>query len=159
MWKSIRENYVPTQPRANPAALNRQFETLINEATPETILLSPDTDLTRGVGHFIASQMQFLVEAEEAGLSIFNHRIRKANFEESVLNSILLYVPHSLSHRLDSPRYSIVPRDVRRVIDFMHASLDQPLRLSDLVDVAQIPGRTLNSHFREFTGYSPMAAS
>ncbi|NJO38591.1 MAG: helix-turn-helix domain-containing protein, partial [Rhizobiales bacterium] len=34
---------------------------------------------------------------------------------------------------------------------------DEPIRLSDIVEIAGVPGRTLNSHFREFTGYSPMA--
>lgn len=140
----------------NRAALNRQFEVLTGQAHQGTIFLQPDTDLTRGIGEFINCQMRFLVDAEEAGVSVFDHRLRKTNFEDAILNAILLYLPHSHSHKLDSPSYAIVPGDVKRTIDFIHANLNQPLRLADLVRIAGIPGRTLNTHFREFAGQSPM---
>jgi AraC-like DNA-binding protein len=48
------------------------------------------------------------------------------------------------------------PRGVKRAIDYMHANLDAPITLADLVAVAGVPGRTLFHHFRAFKGVAPM---
>ena len=141
----------------NPAALSRQFEILTQELLSDSILLIPETDLSTGIGQFIAGQMKFLAEAEDAGLCVLGHRLRKSNFEDSILNAILLYLPHSHSHLLEDPRYHPVSKDVRRVMEYMEAHLDQPITLSDLVTVAGVPARTLSAHFRQFTGRSMMA--
>ena len=49
------------------------------------------------------------------------------------------------------------PRDVKRTIDYIEASLTQPMTLSELVAIANVPMRTLSQHFKAATGMSPMA--
>jgi transcriptional regulator GlxA family with amidase domain len=50
----------------------------------------------------------------------------------------------------------VSPKGVKRAIDYMHANLDAPITLADLVAVAGVPGRTLFQHFRVFKGVPPM---
>ena len=70
---------------------------------------------------------------------------------------MLLFCPHSGSELLTRPSARPAPRDVRRVVDFIRAHSGRALSLADLVKVAGVPGRTLNDHFRAFTGLSPVA--
>jgi transcriptional regulator GlxA family with amidase domain len=39
----------------------------------------------------------------------------------------------------------------------LHANLDAPLTLADLVAASGVSGRTLRHHFRHFKGMAPMA--
>ena len=47
-------------------------------------------------------------------------------------------------------------RDVRLAIDYIEANLGAAIGLPGLVAAAGVPGRTLQQHFREFEGTSPM---
>ena len=50
----------------------------------------------------------------------------------------------------------IVPRDVKRAVDYMRAQLDAPITVADITAASGIAGRTLFKHFQEFHGISPM---
>jgi transcriptional regulator GlxA family with amidase domain len=50
----------------------------------------------------------------------------------------------------------IAPRDVGRVVHYMHANLAAPITLADLVRESCVAGRTLLQHFRDFKGVPPM---
>ncbi|MBV8335733.1 MAG: AraC family transcriptional regulator, partial [Alphaproteobacteria bacterium] len=55
--------------------------------------------------------------------------------------------------RLERP---IIPRDVKRAIDYIEANLDVAIGLPEIVAASGVPGRTLIQHFRDFKGTSPM---
>jgi AraC-like DNA-binding protein len=79
-----------------------------------------------------------------------------SRFEQLFMTRLLLEHPHNHSdaiRRLDRP---LSPRGVKRVIDYIHANLDAPITVADLVAVSGIAGRTLFEHFRAFEGISPM---
>lgn len=80
-----------------------------------------------------------------------------AQIQEFIATTLLLHQPHELSSELHGPSALPAPRDVRRVIDYIQANLTSPIRLDDLITIANVPGRTLNEHFRRFIGLSPMA--
>lgn len=80
-----------------------------------------------------------------------------AQLQEFIATTLLYHHAHDLSEELHGSVALPAPRDVKRVIDYIHANLSQPIRLSDLISVANVPGRTLNGHFRRFLGLSPMA--
>jgi AraC-like DNA-binding protein len=51
----------------------------------------------------------------------------------------------------------IVPRGVKKAIDFIEANLGSPITVADLIAVSELSGRTLFKHFSDFVGTSPMA--
>jgi transcriptional regulator GlxA family with amidase domain len=51
---------------------------------------------------------------------------------------------------------TVVPRDVKRAIAYMDATLDATIALSDIVAAAGVAGRTLFKHFRDFKGTTPL---
>ena len=54
-------------------------------------------------------------------------------------------------------KQSIAPRDVKRVLDYIHANLELAITLEDLVAVSGVPDRTLQRHFADNLGCGPMA--
>jgi len=59
--------------------------------------------------------------------------------------------------RLEARGFAPAPGDVKRALDYLHTHYAEPVALEDLVAVSRVPGRTLNEHFRAFTGLSPLA--
>jgi adenylate cyclase len=49
-----------------------------------------------------------------------------------------------------------VPRDVKKAIAYLRASLCRPVSMAELVRHCGVPARTLNKHFRAFLDLSPM---
>jgi transcriptional regulator GlxA family with amidase domain len=64
--------------------------------------------------------------------------------------------PHTYSDALQRRESTILPRDVRRAVDYIEANLEQAVTVADLVNVTGVAGRTLFMHFKEFRGVSPM---
>jgi AraC-like DNA-binding protein len=77
-------------------------------------------------------------------------------FAEFVVMGLLLYHPHNHSDALRRSAQAIVPRDIKRAVDYLEAHPDSPLAVADLVAASQVAGRTLFQHFRDFKGTSPM---
>jgi AraC-like DNA-binding protein len=51
---------------------------------------------------------------------------------------------------------AILPGDVVRALDWLRAHLGEPVDLETLAQVAGVPPRTLESHFRQFLGTTPL---
>lgn len=49
-----------------------------------------------------------------------------------------------------------MPGDVVRAIKWIDAHLSEPLRIDTLADVAGVPARTLEAHFRQYVGMTPL---
>lgn len=137
--------------------MRRRLQTLIGREVKGRIVFDPLLDLTQGAGAAIASAMQLIVTAQDGGCDVFADPLRETHFEEVVLSTLLLYQPHSHQGLLERPAPCPASRDVKRAIDYIHAHLEQPISLEILVAVSGVPGRTLNEHFRQFTGLAPMA--
>ncbi len=134
-----------------------RLHVLTGEEIRGVIEFDPILDIANGAGRLIASNMEMIVAEEGRGRNVFADRLREAHFIETTLTTLLLYHPHSHHALLERPAASPASRDVKRVLDYLHEHLEDPVSLEDLVAIANVPGRTLNEHFRAFTGYAPMA--
>ncbi|WP_050530350.1 helix-turn-helix domain-containing protein [Pseudaestuariivita atlantica] len=138
------------------ALLRAHAELLLGELPDKPISFTPDFSTDRSLHRTLAHLIKHAAEEEEAEPWSLRDPIRGQSFLSSVMNLLLLHQPHSLSH-LALPGAGPAPRDVKRVLDYIEAHLDRPVTLATLVAVGGVPGRTLNEHFRRFTGLSPMA--
>ena len=76
---------------------------------------------------------------------------------EDCLEALLLFRDHSHVGFVRRASRAPAPRDVRRVLDYIHAHASERPSLLDLAAVAGVPGRTLSLHFHQFVGTSPVA--
>ncbi|MDU8941978.1 AraC family transcriptional regulator [Ovoidimarina sediminis] len=113
-------------------------------------------DLTGRPDRILSETLRMLTAGIPDGENPLDDPCRRRHFEATVAGALLLYHPHSHAALLGAPACGAISRDVRRVIDYIHAALDQPITLGDLVAVAGVPARTLNAHFRAATGFPPM---
>lgn len=137
-------------------ALRRRLSALVGEPVVGRVEFEPTLELGVGPGGLISQGMMLIAQQADRGVDVLGDPRRAAHFEDMALSALLLYQPHSHSALLAAPAASPAPQDVRRVIDFIEAHHDDPIRLEDLVATAGVPGRTLTTHFRAFTGLSPM---
>jgi len=92
----------------------------------------------------------------DASQSLARNPAAAVEYEEFLLSALLRAWPHSQSHRLDAPP-AIRPYAVKRVIDYIEANADRPLRAGDLVRVSGAGTSALYAAFQRHVGCSPMA--
>lgn len=137
-------------------ALQRQLAALIGDWPAEPLELAPSIDLTRGHGRGLAEMLRLAVDEFEAQGRVPWSPLVINQFEQLVMTRLLLEHPHNHSEAVWRHERLLSPRGVKRAIEYMHANLDAPITLADLVAVSGVAGRTLFQHFRAFKGVSPM---
>lgn len=138
-------------------ALIGQLAALLGAAPSGDVVFEPLLDAARGRGRVVAEHLRLAVRELEADDSLLRNSLMATQFEQSVMTALLLAQPHNHSAALARHEGAPAPGDVKRVIDFIHGHLDEPITLTDLVAVSGVPGRTLYKHFQDFKGASPMA--
>jgi AraC-like DNA-binding protein len=142
------------------ASLRRQLAALLGRPADAPLYppleFGPVVDLTEGYGRSIGRLAQLLLADAERGGSLVRNPLALASVEQFVINQLLLSHHHNYSAALHRTAPSAAPRDVKRAIDYIKANLAEPVRLTDVVAAAGVPGRTLFKHFEQFPGVSPM---
>jgi transcriptional regulator GlxA family with amidase domain len=88
--------------------------------------------------------------------TILSEPMTARSFREFVTTALLLHQPHNYSERLRHLERPVMPRDVKRAIDYIEANSESVIGLPEIVAVSGVPGRTVIQHFRDFEGISPM---
>lgn len=132
------------------------FERLSGQHVHGAITFEIGFDLGNPAGRMVQNAVEMLVRDIRTGINPMANAARQAHFEALVVGEILLHHPHSHRALLDRTATGAISRDLRRVMDHIEAHLDAPMTLADLVEVAGVPARTLNEHFRAMTGFPPM---
>jgi AraC-like DNA-binding protein len=148
---SARLNLAPRK-----AAVMQRLAALLGEPVDEAPEFSPDLDLTAGHGRDLARYLMLAVSDVERAGKLAWTPITVAAFEDFVISRLLLAHPHSRSDDLARTNQRIMPRDMRRALEYMDANLAAPISITDVVAATGIAGRTLFKHFRHFHGVSPM---
>jgi AraC-like DNA-binding protein len=137
-------------------ALERHLAVLLGEWPRAPLELAPAIDLTRGYGRGLAQMLHAAVDEFEMHGGVPWSPLVISQFEQLVMTRLLLEHPHTHTEAVRRHERSFSPRGVKRAIEYMHANLDAPITLDDLVAVSGVPGRTLFQHFRAFKGVPPM---
>lgn len=78
------------------------------------------------------------------------------HIEEALIGGIVDSFRHSLAGKTRPDPQAIVPGNIRRAVAFIHANLDQPLRLRDILQTTRVSERNLQIGFQRHHGTSPM---
>jgi AraC-like DNA-binding protein len=140
----------------NGMALVTQLAALLGEAPAGELEFMPAVNLEAGFGRSLVLALHraaALLDREDWSAV----PLAAIEFEQSVMTRLLLSQPSNYARALGRRMRPIAPRDVARVLEFMHEHLAQPIRLADLVRASGVAGRTLLKHFEDFEGRSPMS--
>jgi AraC-like DNA-binding protein len=137
-------------------ALNRRLAALLGDTPPQPLRFEPAVRLEERHGRSLAGMLRWA--ALDFGLDggVFANALVAGQFEEFVMNWLLLVQPSNYSDAIGRRGPPIAPRDIRRAVDYIHANLAQPISVAALAEIAGVAGRTLLKHFRHVHGVSPM---
>jgi AraC-like DNA-binding protein len=142
--------------RLSHSAVARQLGALLGEPTDALPEFAPAMELARGYGQDFARYLLLAVRDFKQADPTPWTPITISAFEDFLVSKLLLTHPHSYTTVLQRTEKRIVPRDVKRAIDYMQAKLDSPITVADITAASGIAGRTLFKHFEQFHGISPM---
>jgi AraC-like DNA-binding protein len=138
-------------------ALAQQLAVLLGAPLRSELVFHPDLDTTQGAGRSLVEYLELALREFNRPDSALHAPLALKQFEQLFMTTLLLAHPHNYSELLRGRCAAAAPRDVKRAVDFIHANLENPLTLADLVTASGAPGRTLRQHFRHFKGMAPMA--
>lgn len=137
--------------------LVRHLESILQEPLTTPLRFAPAVKLETAAGAGLMAMVRFLFEDISRTGSGYLTSTVATHVEQLLVSHLLIHQPHNYQRQLERPTHAPAPRDVRRVLDYIHAALHEPITLEQLVTVSGVPGRSLNEHFRRFTGSSPTA--
>jgi AraC-like DNA-binding protein len=136
-------------------ALVRQLGVLLDDEPVVPLQFAAGISLEHGYGRSIARLLRCAaIELEREDW--LRDPATARHFAEFIMTGLLLSHPNNYSHALRRRGRRIAPRDVRRVVEYVHHNVSRPMTLADLVRESGVAGRTLLKHFQDFKGVSPM---
>jgi AraC-like DNA-binding protein len=142
--------------RLSGTALTRHLAALLGAPVEAPLELAPEMSLTNGCGRKLAGYVRLVLGdfVEHGSLSWSPTTV--SALEEFIVSELLLSHPHNYSEALRRLERPILPRDVKRAIEYMKAHLRSPVTVAEIVQISGLPGRTLFKHFKDSLGVSPM---
>jgi AraC-like DNA-binding protein len=138
------------------AALARQLGALLGTAPGRPLELATELSLADGYGLSVSGFLYQAIADFQRDQSILCNPLTASLFSQFITTGLLLSHPHNYSEALRRLEKPILPRDVKRAIDFIETHLDSAITLADIVAASRVPGRTLFKHFKDYRGISPM---
>lgn len=111
--------------------------------------------LEGAVGSF-ARLLRTLCEELDSGVSGFGRAQVRAPLARTLMSLVLTELPHNYSNRLGRADEAPAPRYLRAVESFIEAHLTEDIGLDDLLGVAGVGARTLQTGFLRYRGTTPM---
>jgi len=143
--------------RYDRARFERFVEAFVGRPLRGCVNFEPWFDTDSQMGALLIDQVQAVIGMARHGAGGGAVPLLLERHLETTMMGMLLYLqPHDLTAQLAQATRSADPASVRRVRDFLEAHAHEPIDLSDLVDVAGVPLRTLHHQFRHAVGMSPM---
>ncbi|HWK64079.1 MAG TPA: AraC family transcriptional regulator [Rhizobiaceae bacterium] len=156
-WISAERNCDRLWLSIGQAAVTRIVTSLLGEALTAPIIFEPTIDLGTRSSRSLFNAIAFASEELSSNDSPFYNPMLRKDLEELIVTTLVLTQKHNHDDRFAGGNRFVSPRDVRRVVDYMHANLHASISLEDLVVVSGVPGRTLRHHFHMFFGMSPLS--
>src|SRR6516164_8520159 len=127
--------------------LRRKLEALLDGQQVEAIEFEPTFDQTRGAGATIRRMADFLFAELEHSDTLLTNEIAARSFEDNLVLSVLLALPHNYTDRLVRQKATAAPGNVKRAEAFMQANAGTPLTIAEIAEAAGCGVRELQIAF------------
>jgi AraC-like DNA-binding protein len=139
------------------AHLERVAEELLGGPLPGPVRFAPAVDLESPAGRELRARVLAAARAVDRGdLWCGRAGLREGRAERDLAESLLTLQPSNISHAFWRRERPMLPRDLRRAVEFMHAHYPEPLRLDTIAAHCGLCPRALQIGFRKAFGLSPM---
>jgi transcriptional regulator GlxA family with amidase domain len=102
------------------------------------------------------SLVQYLNDCASHPFDAVQYRLMVSHIEQLVVSTLVSAHPHDM-RKAKAPRCAVVlPRQVRRVQDFLRENVAEPVTADQMALVAGVSLRSLYAGFKEYCGVSPM---
>jgi AraC-like DNA-binding protein len=142
--------------RLPAALLRRKLEALLDGQGIGSLAFEPVFDQTRGAGATIRRMADFLFAELEHSDTLLTNEIAARSFEDNLVLSVLLALPHNYTDRLARQNAAAAPGNVKRAEAFMQANAGTPLTIAEIAEAAGCGVRALQIAFQRFRGTTPM---
>ncbi len=141
------------------AALRRHALGLFGaRAAQGELHIDPRVDLNRPAGRALRGALAYAMGEMNGDLGRLDNPIGLVNLENYLLSQLLTLHPNSLLQATEAEsRPRLLPRQLKRARDYIHAHAREPLGLEALARYAGCSYRSLQAHFARELGLSPMA--
>jgi AraC-like DNA-binding protein len=136
--------------------LRRKLEALLDGQRVGSLAFEPVFDQTRGAGATIRRMADFLFAELEHSDTLLTNEIAARSFEDNLVLSVLLALPHNYTDRLVRQKATAAPGNVKRAEAFMQANAGTPLTIAEIAEAAGCGVRALQIAFQRFRGTTPM---
>jgi AraC-like DNA-binding protein len=136
--------------------LRRKLEALLDGQQVQSIAFQPMFDQTGGAGATIRRMSDFLFAELEHSDTLLTNEIAIRSFEDNLVLSVLLGLPHSYTARIGRQKMAAAPGNVKRAEEFMRANAGMPLTIAEIAEAAGCSVRALQIAFHRFRGTTPM---
>lgn len=142
--------------RLSQTKIEQVLSTLIGHELQEPLIFTHLFDLSTPEGkswlhavNFARMQLEFALDRKQAT------PISK-QMEETLCLMLLQLSDHNYQNRLHNETYRVLPYSIKKAKDYIHDNIHQPISLGQLTQVTGIAPATLNKHFSNFMGQSPI---
>jgi AraC-like DNA-binding protein len=137
--------------------LDTVAEQELGTALPGPIRFDTAVDLTRPQGQRLRRLAVASARAVEAGvLPVTQQTLTTLSAERQMALNLLTLQPSNISHMLTRAERTCTSPQLRRAVEFIHASFHEDIRLEDIAAAAGAHPRTLQTGFRAQFGQSPI---
>ncbi|HET6532789.1 MAG TPA: AraC family transcriptional regulator [Actinoplanes sp.] len=138
-------------------ALEAELAALLGREVRGTIDLHASLDLRDGPGQSFRRMVCLLRDELPYAESLIRQPVIAAQVRQSVLNGLLLCLPHRYRNELTAPARPGTPRAIRRVVSAIQEEPERPFTVADLAGIAGVSVRSLQEGFRRHVGCTPMS--
>lgn len=146
----------------------KHFTVKVSKADLET-LLAQELGFRPGELHFssrpvrlegaaasFAGMVRTVCDDIDLGLTAYSHPRTCGSVEDTLKRLLLAAVPHNHSDLFNGSVSGLAPFYVRRAEEYIRAHAEEPISLTDLIEVSGVSARSLHAGFRRFRDSTPM---
>lgn len=137
------------------AAVERQAGRMLGRAITAPVVFDTLIDLSSDAGHSIARLCNFLFDQHEMAPGLFGERRVSEEIENALITLLLLGQPNNHSAALTASASGVVPRHVRRALDYIEHNLREDISMEAVIAASAVSARALYTGFERFVGTPP----
>jgi AraC-like DNA-binding protein len=138
-------------------AVEKQAALLLGSEPVTVIRFLPTLSIASGTGASFVRTLYFVADELDSQESVLLKPHTLSLMEQSLTMALLQAYPNDLPGLDHGRNIRLAPACVRRVEDYIAAHAAEDIAITDLIEAAGVPGRTLFRTFRHFRHMSPMA--
>lgn len=142
--------------RIERSRLERHCEALLGNFMRQPLEFALGMPLCEGAGRRWIRLMQMVLdELDDPGLSA-PPQLLAQEWEQALMTCLLVAHPNTYRERLTLATPDVLPRHVKRVVDYIEAHAEQPLTVEALAQVANVKVSAIYAGFRKYCGVAPL---